>query len=157
MTSPGIQTLLTKARKKREAGDFKAALELAEKAKALDPGDSAPYLIVGQCQRALGDHKKAVETFEFLTGHFPEEADLNAELGLAKWSLGEKEQGYQLAKKAVDLDPKSQFSNEILGLLAGEYECWPKAIEAYEVLVKIRPDHPAYYYQLCQAYNVSYR
>ncbi len=157
MNDPDVQTLLERARQKREVGDFTAALELAQKAKQVDPGDSAPYLIIGQCQRALGDHKAAVETFEFLTGHFPDEADLNAELGLAKWSLGEKAEGYQLAKKAVELDGSSQFSNEVLGLLAGEYECWPKAIEAYEVLIKIRPDHPAYYYQLCQAYNVSYR
>lgn len=157
MNNPKVQTLLEDARLKRTAGEFSAALDLANKAKALDPGDSAPYLIIGQCQRALGDHKAAVETFEFLIGHFPDEADLNAELGLAKWSLGEKETGYQLAKKAVELDASSQFSNEVLGLLAGEYECWPKAIEAYEVLIKLRPDHAAYYYQLCQALNVSYR
>ncbi len=157
MDNPEVQKLLEAARVKRGEGDFNAALDLAQKANELDPGDSEPYLIMGQCQRSLGNPAEAAKVFEFLVGHFPDEADLQAELGLSKFGTGEREAGYQLAKKAVEIDPTSQFSLEALGLLASEHECWPKAIEAYEVLIKMRPDHAPYYSQLCQAFNVSYR
>lgn len=157
MNNPDIQTLLENARQKRGAGDFAGALDLATRAKALDPGDSEPHHIIGQCQRALGNPGESVKTFKMLVEHFPDGADLHAELGLSTFGTGEKEAGYQLAKKAVELDPNSQFSLEVLGVLASDHECWPKAIEAYEALIKMRPDHAAYYSQLCQAYNVSYR
>lgn len=157
MNQPEIQTLLTEARQKCAAGDFARALELANKAKALDPMDSAPTLMIGQCQRALGNPSEAAKTFEFLIGHFPKAANLYTELGLAKSEAGAKGEGYQCAKKAIELEPNSQFSLEGFGFLALKQKRWPEAIKAFNVLIKMDPDQASYYPQLCEALKATYR
>lgn len=157
MTNPELKNLLVAARQEKAAGNFAEALKLASKANQLDPQESEPYMIMGQCQRALDKPLEAIKTFEFLLSHFPDSGELYIELSLAKWGAEKKGQALQYAKKAYELNASSRFVLEGLGQIAGKLQFWPEMILAYSGLVEIQPDHVPYYEKLLEALKATYR
>ncbi len=140
MTTSQVDSLILQARDKMTAGQFPEAQKLAEEANRIDPGNPNPYRVLGQISRARGDFKKSEEIFQFLKGHFPGEADIVGELAVTKWAAGEKDEGYDLAKKAKEMDDSSPFVLEALADMASQNAYWPVVIDAYEKLSEQFPD-----------------
>lgn len=125
------RTLVLRGKTTLERGDNKAALELFEKARALDPENSelVPYLLYCEYQLipkgkdgAPTDLAQAQAIFkEFQREYAREQNEENAALmvfyGVASLGLGNQKKAKRLFKEAVRLEPRNTLAQRQLRLL----------------------------------------
>jgi len=117
------------------------AFELAQK--VLDQGDSdaGAHFLMGYAYSQRGQFDKAISELEIARDLFPNNADINAGLGMVLNAAGKPEEAINALKKAMRLNPiPPGWYISWLGeayRLTGQYE---KAVHEYKKAIQLQPD-----------------
>jgi len=129
------------------------ALELAHK--VLDRGDSdaGAHFLIGYAYSQKGQFDKALSELEIARDLFPNNADINAGLGMILNDAGKPEEAIQALKKAMRLNPiPPAWYISWLGhayRLTGQYE---KAVHEFKKALQLQPDDMFSHLQLALCY-----
>jgi len=117
------------------------AFELAQK--VLDRGDSdaGAHFLIGYAYSRKGQFDKAISELEIARGLFPNNAEINAGLGMILNAAGKPEDAINVLKNAIRLSPiPPNWYLENLGgayRLTGQYK---KAVHEYKKAIQLQPD-----------------
>jgi adenylate cyclase len=117
------------------------AFELAQK--VLDRGDSdaGAHFLIGYAYSRKGQFDKAISELEIARGLFPNNAEINAGLGMILNAAGKPEDAINVLKNAMRLSPiPPGWYLENLGgayRLTGQYK---KAVHEYKKAIQLQPD-----------------
>ncbi len=116
-----------------------------EKALALDPRSLAANTLLALYWQRQGDHEQAVEVLQAVTGYYPENYTLQAELGGALARTGELEDALQAYQKGVELAPRQAEPWRLLADFSVRYEYLldEVGLPAARRAAMIAPDDPA--------------
>ena len=126
-------------------GSIDESLARVRAASDLNPGDSAPYLFVGEMDRAEKvPPDAAVEMLQrFVTLH-PESAEANYEYAVALWkSRGQSQDAVLLAQeetllnKARQIDPRFSAAHLQMGIVHADRKEFHKAIDDYAKAITV--------------------
>ena len=117
------------------------ALELAQK--VLDRGDSdaGAHFLIGYAYSRKGQFDKAISELEIARDLFPNNAEINAGLGMILNAAGKPEDAINVLKNAMRLSPipPSWYLENLGGAyrLTGQYK---KAVHEYKKAIQLQPD-----------------
>ena len=117
------------------------AFELAQK--VLDRGDSdaGAHFLIGYAYSRKGQFNKAISELEIARDLFPNNAEINAGLGMVLNDAGKPEEAINVIKNAIRLNPiPPGWYLSSLGdayRLKGQYE---KAVHEYKKAIQLQPD-----------------
>ena len=117
------------------------ALELAQK--VLDRGDSdaGAHFLIGYAYSRKGQFDKAVSELIIARELFPNNAEINAGLGMVYNAAGKPEEAIRVLRKAMRLNPFPQ--SWYLVSLGGAYRlkgAYEKAVNEYKKAIQLTPD-----------------
>ncbi len=138
----------------RLLGRYDKAVEVLKDIFRINPGESSVYYDMGVNYQLMGDRESATGKFlqfkkiaESWKEEFPENPETYVALGTVLTRLGEKRAGWEIGKRAMELDSTSHFSfAELLAILGRTDEAvgqLEKALESgYRDLawIKLHPD-----------------
>jgi len=117
------------------------AFELAQK--VLDRGDSdaGAHFLIGYAYSRKGQFDKAISELEIARDLFPNNAEINAGLGMILNAAGKPEDAINVLKNAIRLNPipPSWYLENLGGAyrLTGQYK---KAVHEYKKAIQLQPD-----------------
>ena len=174
-----LSPALAEAARRRQIGDARGALELAEP-HAAETEEGAPYLeIAGSAAMALGDAPRAVHHFERLARLRPDDLDIRADLAGALLAAGRDSEALALAQgstlpelarieawvhqqrgankqavaayaRALQADPEDAASWNNLGNIHAKAGNIDQAILALEYAITHNPNEPGIYLNLAE-------
>jgi protein O-GlcNAc transferase len=137
--------------------NYPPAKRLAEEAIRLDSSYMEAYDLLGFVMEALGDdnaavsnYKKATEINESRHGDY-----IGPYVNLAVYynRIGQPAQAIQHARKALELNPKTDAAAFQLGRALDRLEKWPEAAEALSRAIQLNPNASSYRYVLGGVYR----
>ena len=134
-----LSPLLRTAHEQEMQGQYNDAIASLQKAVAIAPTDSRPYIGMGIIYEELKDAQNSKESFKKAIELDPKNAQIYTQLGALQLSLEESDQGVQNLKKAIELSPHDSEPETVLGnfyMVRGQYS---EALEAYEKANAIAP------------------
>jgi adenylate cyclase len=135
---------------------MKKAVELGQKALALDENLADAHSLLGSIYLVQKKWDKAVEEGERAVELFPNGADANGLLGVTLYSVGRPKEAISLFKKAIRLNPSSpNWLYHNLGaslILAGNYQ---EAITSLNKVIEKNPNHIPARFFLIIAHSLS--
>ena len=97
---------------------FAEALELANEARWIAPGNPRVLMAAGRAELAAGEVDAAITTFRALTQHLPRSADAHLRLALAYEQKGDRKSVRASLERALELEPAHFLARVALGNLA---------------------------------------
>jgi len=117
----------------RKLGQHKRALELADKAYSLQPGDMTAIFQAG-AYRALGDVDNAVATFQKALQHNPSRYHIKLDIGDLLCDEGKIKEGLQYYDNVLKVEPQQSWaypSALYYRFALDENSKWQQELEAY--------------------------
>lgn len=121
--------------------DYERALESIAKSLEYDKFDPTAYFLQGYIQKETGDTFAAVASYKQAIEYNPEHEGAYEELGLL-YALRKDPLAAEYFNTALQINPNSLFSMYGLAMYYQDIEDVDKALELYENILAIRPDHP---------------
>ncbi len=120
--------------------EYEVALQMLDKALNIDPKDG--YAIIDKCKLllCLG---KCEELFEFVkntSNNYPEDADILALVGCILTVTGRTDEGLEYIQKSLDISPESQFTHNVLPIIASKFRNSASAITIIHKALKYSRD-----------------
>jgi tetratricopeptide (TPR) repeat protein len=126
----------------RNQGRFAEALEVAERLRAVDPGQAtAAARIIGLNQRRAGDRAGAFATFARIASHAPDNADWPVEMASECQALGRLDEAKALLDRALTIDGRHAQAM----LMTAEHHRalgdQAASLAAFEIALAAHPEH----------------
>ena len=123
------------------ANSSKRSKTCLEQAVQLDPADSLARICLGESHALYGDLKKCVEENEYALSMAPNNADtLAMSAGTRALVTGDARHGYELAKRAVRLNPHAPWYHGMLGRCSFVLGLYRECLVAFR---QVPPESPA--------------
>ncbi len=119
--------------------DFEQAIELYQKALAIDPNSYKANLAMGIVQTKLGNDDKAKDFYFRSLAANPNNAQAYNNLGFWYNQQGDLEQAKDYFLKAIELKPNSSQAHNNLGMIYGKMGDDQKAFEEFEISLNLNP------------------
>jgi tetratricopeptide (TPR) repeat protein len=155
LTPDDVQLLRAQIQLETNAGDYKAALVVAQHLVDIQPKSLDDRFTLGTLYGRLGDRKRAVSTYRAILADSPDSAVVLNNLASALTDDGDAKSALPYAKRAQEMQPKSPATNDTLGwalLKSGQ----PKdALPLFESATQAAPNNPELLYHLAMAQKAS--
>jgi len=128
---------MKKAKESLAKGNYKDALDFAEKAVGDDPKDFQGYMSRGAANEGLQRHKEAIQDFDKTLELNPACAEAYDHRGSEQFKLGHIKESMQDFDKFLELQPKAKAGHWKRGIslyYAGRYEEGRKQFEGYKTV-----------------------
>ena len=124
-----------------EKGEFVKAIEVMEKAIALDPSCIDSWLKIGQCYEKLGKYEKALSYYERALELDPSRVEIRYSLGVSLQLLGLQREAEKEYLKVLESDPNHIMARNNLAAVYLKEGKREKAIEEFRKLVEADPSN----------------
>jgi tetratricopeptide (TPR) repeat protein len=114
---------------------------LLHKAIQIQPNYAIAYNNLGNVLKELGEHQKAISSYEKAIQINPNYADAHYNLGVALQKLEQYQKAISSYKKAIQINPNYAIAYNNLGTLLIELGEHQKAISSYEKAIQINPNY----------------
>ena len=117
------------------------AFELAQKVLVRGDSDAGAHFLIGYAYSLKGQFDKAISELEIARDLFPNNADINAGLGMILNDAGKPEEAINVFKNAIRLNPIPP--GWYLGRLGDAYRLtgqYEKAVHEYKKAIQLQPD-----------------
>jgi tetratricopeptide (TPR) repeat protein len=155
LTPDDLQLLRALIQVETTAGDFKAALPVAQHLVDIQPKSLDDRFTLGTLYGRLGDRKRAISIYRAMLTEAPDNAVVLNNLAAALTDDGDAKSALPYAKRAQEMQPKSPATNDTLGwalLKSGQ----PKdALPLFETATQGAPNNPELLYHLAMAQKAS--
>ena len=138
-------------------GELDKAHDLAQKARALQPGDAAIADTLGWILYKRGDYKQALALLEESDQHLPNNPEIQFHLGMANYMMGRKDEARtafrDAAAAAGDFPGKDEAKRRLSLLGDGEGRATQLSSNDLEVTLKEQSDDPLAQIRLGESYE----
>jgi tetratricopeptide (TPR) repeat protein len=143
------------------SGSYNEAAKRVCEASDIKPADPAPYLFLGQMEKAAPEPLECVESkLARFTGNEPKNAFANYYYALSLWKRQQRgtdprvlQRAQELLQNAVTLDPKLGEAYLQLGILYSAQTNHERATAEYKKAIEAQPQLGEAHYRLAQAYK----
>lgn len=123
--------------------EYDKAIEAAQKAREIDPGDTAVLRYEYEAYRLKGDQAKAQELFAQLSAADPEgTGEALFDRGVQLFNQGDMPAARQAFEQALAVDPDRAKAHYMLGLACANSGDNAKAREHFQRFLELAPDDP---------------
>jgi tetratricopeptide (TPR) repeat protein len=127
---------------------FDLAKSLLHKAIQIQPNYAKAHNNLGVVLKKLGEHQKAISSFEKTIQIQPNYAMAHNNLGIVLQELGEHQKAISSFEKAIQIQPNFAKVYHNLGMVYGELGELQKGKSCYEKSIQINPSNPDSYWNL---------
>jgi len=132
--------------------NFELAVQLLQRAVALDPKHKFAWNNLGRSYLALQKIDDAIQAFQKAIEVDPYDQYAYNNLGLAYWRARKYEDAVGAFRKQLEINPLDEFAYGNLGALYVEWHKYTEAVPEFEKAVSLKPENPFYQIGLGQAY-----
>lgn len=122
-------------------GRLEEALEAAQKAVTINPGDAAGHHHLGNLFSRLEHWKEAVDSQQRVLELCPGHKYACRQLSIALEHLDLLDESLKMALKSVEVNPGDDAGHHHLGNLLGRFKDWEGAVKAQRTALKLNPGH----------------
>jgi Flp pilus assembly protein TadD len=137
-----LDSLYAQASASAAAQDFERALELYERAIALDPRRPEPYYKRANVLKNLGRLEAALTSYDQAIERRPGYAHAYCNRGVVQQSLGLVEAAEASYDRAIELDGNDVMAHYNHAILMQERSRWTEALASYDRATRVAPEFP---------------
>ncbi len=123
-----------------QEGNTEKAIEIAKQEVEANPGRSDGYILLGNVNSNIGEHKKALKYFEKAQQINPNSVDALVGLASMKYRQNHAESALDLYAKASKLDPHNPFIHKQMGHVYRALGQGALAVESFTTYLDLDPD-----------------
>jgi tetratricopeptide (TPR) repeat protein len=131
-----------------QGGDCERAVEMINKAIAINPKAASYHSNLGNALQALGKLQEAAEQYKLALAVKPDLAEIHVNLGNILQAQGELDGSIECYRRALVLKPDNAETYSNLGNTLQDQGRLDEALKCYERAVALKPDYAAAYYNL---------
>ncbi|MGI9316238.1 MAG: sulfotransferase [bacterium] len=136
-----IKSMFIAAATKLQQGDANGARKGLEKLVKLEPSSVAIKYNLALAYQHLGQHHKALETYQQVVKSSPENIDAIINLGIAQKEMRQVEEAAATARRALKIAPDHPRALNLLGSISAEQENFEKARSHFQALLDADPSN----------------